>query len=128
MITRKIFRAAHQITRETVARFPGASYAVTFAAALRGVYSENRMPILVEKINRIHGVQSAKLWEKHGFSRIYVDLEKFNGGRNWNGGRGHTAIIESGQVCLGRGEWAGAATYKWHENNDTLAKIQAVIG
>ena len=37
-----IFTRAHALTRSTLEAFPGASYAVTFAAALRIAYEEQR--------------------------------------------------------------------------------------
>jgi hypothetical protein len=87
----------------------------------------------VAQIRQTPGVIGANAWTRvPGKERIYVDLEKLNGGRNWNGGIGHRVVVDlnDGSVKLdtqyGR-TWAGGATRDFHTENDTLGKIAAVV-
>lgn len=49
MTNREAFTAAHALTRETVARFPGADYRTTFAAALRIVRADAASPSIIRR-------------------------------------------------------------------------------
>ena len=60
-------------------------------------------------IETIDDVLSVNIWEKNGRARIYINLEKYNGGKNWNNGRAGTVWFENGRIHA-KGDWAGAAT------------------
>lgn len=83
---------------------------------------------LAARIAELPGVQSARVWDRvAGKERIYVDLTKYNGGRNWNGGVGHRVIVHAAgrRVELDpRSEWAGAATFQRHKELGTLEAIE----
>lgn len=83
---------------------------------------------IVESIRKLPGVQSARVWNRvPGKERIYIDLTKHNGGRNWNGGRGNTVIVHiDGRVDVAN-DWAGAATFNRHEELGTVEAIEAIV-
>lgn len=60
----------------------------------------------------VRGVKRTRVWDRvKGKERIYVDLEKYNGGRGWNGGVGHRVVVHyDGRVEFDPShQWAGAA-------------------
>lgn len=85
---------------------------------------------LATSIAELPGVQSARVWNRvPGRERIYVVLTKHNGGRNWNGGVGHRVIVHADRrVELDpRCDWAGAATYRRHQELGTLEAIEEIV-
>ena len=81
---------------------------------------------LANTIAELPGVESANVWQKgDAEARIYVDLTKHDGGKLWNGGIGHTAIVYAdGRVELDRANtWAGAATRRRHLELGTITAI-----
>jgi hypothetical protein len=80
------------------------------------------------EIKALPGVTGAKLWSSvPGKERVYVDTVKCNGGKNWNGGVGHTRCyidIATGGVVMD-GE-AGAATRSHHTAIGTRAALEAI--
>ena len=85
---------------------------------------------LATRIAELPGVQSAKVWTRiPGRERIYVDLTTHNGGRHWNGGVGHRVIVHADRrVELDpRCDWAGAATYRRHQELGTLEAIEEIV-
>jgi len=83
---------------------------------------------LAARIEKIPGVQSARAWTRvPGKERIYIDLTKYNGGKYWNGGKGNTVIVHiDGRIEVGD-NWAGAATYRRHQEMGTIEKIEAIV-
>lgn len=64
-----------------------------------------------DNIANIPGVVSASIWGKHNKSRIYIELPKLNGGKNWNGGRAGTVYYDADENKISyRSDWAGAKT------------------
>jgi hypothetical protein len=76
-------------------------------------------------IETVPGVLSATVWEKHGKSRIYIELPKYNGGKNWNNGKAGTVYFENGRI-VAKGDWAGAATRK--ASCETIHEVEEVLG
>jgi hypothetical protein len=76
-------------------------------------------------IETIEDVLSTNIWEKNGKSRIYINLEKYNGGKNWNNGRAGTVWFENGRLHA-KGDWAGAATR--HAACATIHEIEQALG
>ena len=78
-------------------------------------------------INEINEVTGTRIWDRvEGKERLYIETIKHNGGRNWNGGLGYSRFyvdLNTGAVTM-EGE-AGAATRKWHYENETLAINEA---
>ena len=64
---------------------------------------------IAKLIASVDGVIATKVWENHGKSRVYIELKKLNGGKNWNGGSAGTVWYEDGQIYH-KNNWAGAAT------------------
>src|SRR5690606_2008815 len=86
---------------------------------------------LVEAIKELPGVQAANLWTRvSGKERIYADLTKHNGGKNWNGGVGHRVVahLATRTVELDRyTTWAGIRTREAHEELGTIDAIRALV-
>lgn len=80
---------------------------------------------IAKLIQAVPDVISANIWEKHGKSRIYIELEKYNGGKNWNNGKAGTVWFENGKIHA-KGDWAGAATRR--AACQTIAKIEEALG
>lgn len=80
---------------------------------------------IAELIRAVPDVISANIWEKHGKSRIYIELEKYNGGKNWNNGKAGTVWFENGKIHA-KGDWAGAATRR--AACRTIAEIEEALG
>jgi len=83
---------------------------------------------LAAKIAELPGVQSARAWTRvPGKERIYIDLVSYNGGKHWNGGRGNTIVVHiDGRIEVGD-QWAGATTYRRHQEMGTLDAIEAIV-
>ena len=83
---------------------------------------------IAARIADLPGVQSARAWTRvPGKERIYIDLTKYNGGKYWNGGKGNTVIVHiDGRIEVGD-NWAGAATYRRHQEMGTIEKIEAIV-
>jgi hypothetical protein len=78
---------------------------------------------IVEKIKKLPHVTDARLWEGFGKCRIYIDTEKWNGGKNWNNGLGYWGMyidVDAGTLSLG--SEAGAKTRK--KLAETVEKIK----
>lgn len=60
-------------------------------------------------IETVDDVVSVNIWEKNGKARIYINLQKYNGGKAWNNGKAGTVWYENGRI-FAKGDWAGAAT------------------
>lgn len=96
-----------------------------------------RKPIPVEMLEAVaaematvQGVQSARAWTKvAGKERVYVELTKHNGGKNWHGGKGGAFVLvaATNRMELDANGWAGAATRNWHSDNNTLALLRAAV-
>ena len=80
---------------------------------------------IAELIQSVPDVISANVWERHGKARIYIELPKYNGGKNWNNGRAATIWFENGRIHC-KGDWAGAATRR--ESVLTINEIENVLG
>ena len=80
---------------------------------------------IAETIKTVDDVLSVNIWEKNGKSRIYINLEKYNGGKNWNDGRAGTVWFENGQIHA-KGDWAGAATRR--AACQTIHEIEQALG
>lgn len=89
---------------------------------------ELNLPALAGKIIDLPGVQTVRVWNRvPGKERIYVDLTKHNGGQYWNGGKGNTVIVHiDGRIEVGD-SWAGAATYRRHEEMGTIEAIEEIV-
>lgn len=68
------------------------------------------MQQMANRIKAIEGVESVNVWEKAGKRRVYIELPKLNGGKNWNGGRAVTLYLDSVEGLVCRQDWAGAKT------------------
>lgn len=95
-------------------------------------FTFEELGLLASVIETIKGVTNAHPWQLSGGrkSRIYVKLQGFNGGENRRkDGAGRQIIVHhAGSVTWDeRDDWAGAATRIWHQDNDTLAKVAAVV-
>jgi hypothetical protein len=75
-------------------------------------------------IETVDGVLSVNIWEKNSKARIYINLEKYNGGKNWNNGKAGTVWFENGRVYA-KGDWAGAATRS--ASCRTIQKIELAL-
>src|SRR5690606_11782876 len=85
---------------------------------------------LATRIAELPGALHAKVGDRgSGKERIYVALTKYNGGRGWNGGAGHRVIVHADRrVELDpRCDWAGAATYRRHQELGTLEAIEGLV-
>jgi|694.fasta_scaffold05261_4 hypothetical protein len=80
---------------------------------------------IAELICTVPDVISANIWEKHGKSRIYIELPKYNGGKHWNNGRAGTVWFENGRIYT-KGDWAGAATRR--AACETIREIEQALG
>ena len=65
---------------------------------------------MAKKIESVDGVKSVNVWEKGGHSRIYIELPKLNGGKNWNGGKAGTCFYDFNSGEFVWRDWAGAKT------------------
>lgn len=79
---------------------------------------------IAETIRAVEGVESANIWEKHGKARVYIELPKLNGGKNWNNGKAGTVYYENGKI-IERGDWAGAATRR--NGRELINDIEAAL-
>jgi len=98
--------------------------------AMKEIIDITTLAALATRIAELPGVQSARVWDRvPGRERIYVALTKHNGGRNWNGGVGHRVIVHADRrVELDpRCDWAGAATYRRHQELGTLEAIEGLV-
>lgn len=69
----QIFTQAHKLAKSV--HVAGESYRVTFGAALKIVIAESKAPkTLAERLLDA----GAKVWEQHGFKRIYMTCAQFN--------------------------------------------------
>lgn len=81
---------------------------------------------IAEKIAAVEGVKGANVWEKAGHSRIYIELPKLNGGKDWNGGRAGTVWYDAADGAIHeKGDWAGAKTRD--AGREIIARIEAVL-
>ena len=76
-------------------------------------------------IETVDDVLSVNIWEKNGKARIYINLEKYNGGKNWNNGKAGTVWFENGRI-FAKGDWAGAATRS--ASCLTIREIETALG
>ncbi len=76
-------------------------------------------------IETVDDVLSVNTWERNEKSRIYINLQKYNGGKTWNNGKAGTVWFESGRI-LAKGDWAGAATRK--AACSTIREIEQALG
>ena len=68
---------------------------------------------IIKKVKELPHVTDARLWEGFGERRIYIDTEKWNGGKNWNNGLGYWGMyIDAHAGTLHLGYVAGAKTRK----------------
>lgn len=70
---------------------------------------------LAFELEEIDGVERCHVWTKlgEGQGRIYIDLPRLNGGKNWNGDSAGTVFFdEMSKTIVVEGNWAGAATRK----------------
>lgn len=77
----ELFKSAHKLTKEVIQS--GDNYRVTFGACLKVVIADAKAPKSIsEQILEVGG----KLWESHGFKRIYMTCDQFNQvtGRDYN--------------------------------------------
>lgn len=61
-------------------------------------------------IESVEGVESVNVWEKAEKHRIYIELPKLNGGKNWNGGKAGTCFYDYNSKKISWFGWAGART------------------
>ena len=61
-------------------------------------------------IEQVESVISVNIWEKGDHQRIYIELPKLNGGKNWNGGRAGTCFYDFKTGDIVWEDWAGAKT------------------
>lgn len=111
MTKSEIFKTAHKLAKETVS-YVG-DYLIAFSIALKEVYSnmkERTAEQLAEVFTKVEGVISASAWEKHGKRRVYIETQKLNGGKNWNGGRAGTMFFDLDSGDFIWKDWAGAKT------------------
>jgi len=79
-------------------------------------------------LEALPGVVGAKLWNKSGKSRIYIETVKKNGGANWNGGVGYNGMyVDLDAKRLVEGTCAGAATRDWHQEKGTIESIESIV-
>ena len=71
MTKSNLFKKAHKITREVKAEYPEANYQVTFAAALRSLYSKKTYEEIINEWESCGF--SIRRWQKYGKDRLYVD-------------------------------------------------------
>ena len=76
-------------------------------------------------IETVDDVLSVNIWEKNGKSRIYINLKKYNGGKNWNNGRAGTVWFENGRIYA-KGDWVGASTRR--ASCMTIREIEEALG
>lgn len=81
------------------------------------------------QIAGLEGVTSARIWDSvPGKERIYIRTEKQNGGRNWNGGTGHTdCYVDLSDMSLTMDGQAGAATRDYHDAIGTQDDILDIL-
>jgi hypothetical protein len=78
---------------------------------------------IIDEIRDLPHVTDARLWEGFEACRIYIDTEKWNGGRHWNGGVGYSGMyIDALTGNLYLGHEAGAKTRK--KLAETVEKIK----
>lgn len=68
---------------------------------------------LAFELEETDGVERCHVWAKQGKGRgrIYIDLPRLNGGKNWNGDSAGTVFFdEYSKTIVVEGIWAGAAT------------------
>ena len=66
---------------------------------------------LKKQLLEIDDVLEANIWQKHGKNRIYLELPKLNGGKNWNGGKAGTVFFDLYEDRIShKRDWAGART------------------
>jgi hypothetical protein len=74
------------------------------------------------------GVTGANLWTKvPGKERLYIDTTKYNGGKNWNGGKGFsTCYIDLNTAKVVMDGEAGAATRNRHNELGTRDALETI--
>ena len=71
----------------------------------------NNPTINPEELVKYEHINEANPWEGHGKRRIYLETDKWNGGKHWNGGRGYEkCFIDLDELALVAMGEAGAAT------------------
>jgi hypothetical protein len=90
--------------------------------------TDDSINALIKTLRAIRGVTNARYWQTLNGSkrRIYIDTDKLNGGRSWNGGIGYWGCyldLNSGKVF--HGECAGAMTRNYHGEQNTFGNIDA---
>jgi hypothetical protein len=84
---------------------------------------------IVEAARQLPGIIAARAWTSvPGKERVYLETQKCNGGRNWNGGVGYsTCFIDiNARAVVMRGE-AGAATRNHHRELGTYESLKALV-
>ncbi|KNF06939.1 hypothetical protein CLPU_58c00020 [Gottschalkia purinilytica] len=73
---RFIFKEAHRLTKEIVEKFKDVDYKTQFKLCLTYLLEERKVQNLVYEVEDIEistGNLRAKVWEKHGKKRIYIN-------------------------------------------------------
>lgn len=90
---------------------------------------------IAARIQDIAGVESANVWTKvAGKERIYIELMRADSDGKRYGGQGakiyldlNTGKVVSGRDGYNRSPYINSFTKRYHEDADTLAKIEAAI-
>jgi hypothetical protein len=83
---------------------------------------------LAAKIQQIPGVLTANPWTTVPTKqRVYIDLKKRNRQRCWDLGVGRRLIVHANGRMVWHGEWAGAMTRDWHQENKTWDRIACCV-
>lgn len=77
----ELFKSAHKLVKQVIKA--GDNYHVTFGAAIKAILDGFVKPVI--SIADLALAAGGKVWEKHGFKRIYMTCAQFNQvtGNSW---------------------------------------------
>lgn len=114
MTKSELFKKAHAITKQIISE--GFSYRATFGLVLKSIITESKETEETDIAAKIIAV-GGKIWEAHGFKRIYMTVAQFNAVT----GREHVLNDNNNKIFF---DYAANAIMRSYKGKKPIVEVQ----